>query len=68
MICADSSTTLELEKAFKAIQGKVEAGERITEVPQLPADYKRVREFKRQLRSRIVALMEEVSLGDKEIV
>ncbi len=58
---------LELEKAFKAIQRKVQAGESITEVPELPADYDRVREFKRQLRSRIVALMEEASRGDKEI-
>ncbi len=56
---------LELEKAFKAIQRKVQAGEPINEVPQLPADYERVREFKRELRARIVAVMKEVPRADK---
>jgi hypothetical protein len=57
---------LELEKAFKSIPRKVQAGEPITEVPELPADYDRVREFKRRLRTRIVALMEEGSRSGKE--
>ena len=57
---------LELEKAFKTIQKKVQAGEPITEVPELPADYERVREFKRTLRARIVALMDEGSRSGKE--
>ncbi|HEX9402584.1 MAG TPA: hypothetical protein VF912_20985 [Anaeromyxobacter sp.] len=58
---------IELEKAFKGIQRKVQAGEPITEVPQLPADYERVREFKRQLRARIVALMEDASRTPREV-
>jgi hypothetical protein len=52
---------VDLEKAFKAVQRKVQAGEPITEVPQLPADYERVREIKRELRARIVALMTEAA-------
>lgn len=58
---------VDLEKAFKAIQRKVQAGEPITDVPQIPADYERVREFKRHLRARIVALMEDSSQGDKDV-
>jgi len=58
---------LDLEKAFKAIQRKVQAGEPITEVPQLPADYERVREFKRDLRARIVRVMEHVSGAGKDV-
>ncbi len=58
---------LDLEKAFKAIQRKVQAGEPITEVPQLPMEYERVREFKRQLRARIVALMEHASRIEKDV-
>ncbi len=57
---------VDLEKAFKAIQRKVHAGEPITEVPRLPADYERVREFKRQLRARIVALMGQLAGADKD--
>ncbi|GEJ59259.1 hypothetical protein AMYX_40000 [Anaeromyxobacter diazotrophicus] len=57
---------LDLEKAFKVLQKKVEAGERIAEVPQLPADYERVREFKRDLRARIVALMDHLAEGDTD--
>ena len=58
---------LDLEKAFKAIQKKIEAGEPITEVPQFPADYERVREFKRGLRARIVALMEHTPPDSKGV-
>lgn len=58
---------LDLEKAFKAIQRKVQAGEPITEVPQLPAEYERVREFKRQARARIVSLMEHASRIEKDV-
>jgi hypothetical protein len=54
---------LDLENAFKAIQKKVAAGEPITAVPQLPEDYERVREFKRELRARIVKLMEHPAKG-----
>jgi hypothetical protein len=57
---------LELERAFKAIQRKVQAGEPITEVPQLPAEYEQVREFKRELRARIVALMTKAATADRD--
>ena len=44
----------------------ITAGEPITEVPQLPADYERVREFKRLLRARIVDLMTEAAGAEKD--
>lgn len=56
----------ELDEAFKAIQRKVQAGEPIAVVPELPADHDPVRDLERRLRARIVAFVEQGSRSGKE--